>query len=363
MATKIAQVTNSSTSLTGVDRHVASLAAVQAELGFEVTVVTDAPGYLTQACEQQGIAVAVEPALKPTSRQWPSPAEPVVSRLVELFTGLGTELIHCHFPFAAAQAIPAGNRMPVPCVYTQHVPGAKPLISAWNSGLRFTTISVSKAGLENLRLGGLPESEIYYVPNGTKAMPAGSAPDPERRTGQPNLMFVGSLGLRKGIDIAVLAMYALAQRLGPQCPVLRVYGDGEQEFFTEMAAVLGLGELVQFFGVQPGILERCPSTSVLIVPSRSETGPIVVLEAMSRGIPVVAAEVGEVTEMLPDRRYGRIAPVNSIAAFADAICALLADIATGRFDPALLIERHRSCYTNDQMAQSIAAVYQRVLPA
>jgi glycosyltransferase involved in cell wall biosynthesis len=252
MATRIAQVTNSSTSLSGVDRHVASLAAVQAELGFAVTVVTDAPGYLTQACE----------------------------------------------------------------------------------------------------------SEIYYVPNGTKAMPSGGVPG----DGPPGLMFVGTLGLRKGIDIAILAMYVLRQRLGPQCPLLRVYGDGEQEFFAEMAAVLGLGELVQFCGVQPGILERCPSTDVLIVPSRSETGPIVVLEAMSRGIPVVAADVGEVTEMLPDRRYGRIAPVNSIAAFADAACALLADLAAGQIDPALLIERHRTCYTNDQMARRIAAVYKRVLP-
>lgn len=46
--------------------------------------------------------------------------------------------------------------------------------------------------------------------------------------------------------------------------------------------------------------------------------------------------------MLPDRRYGRIVPVNSITALADAIDSMLADIASGQFDPDLLVKRQQS---------------------
>jgi glycosyltransferase involved in cell wall biosynthesis len=46
---------------------------------------------------------------------------------------------------------------------------------------------------------------------------------------------------------------------------------------------------------------------------------LVVLEAMSRGMPIVAADVGGVNEMLPDQQYGRVVPVESITELADAI--------------------------------------------
>jgi hypothetical protein len=83
----------------------------------------------------------------------------------------------------------------------------------------------------------------------------------------------------------------------------------------------------------------------------------VALEAMSRGIPTVAFDVGEVAEMLPDRRYGRVVPVNSIMALAGGIDSLLSDIADGYFDPNLLIARHRSLYTSEKMAARIEVIY------
>ena len=166
----------------------------------------------------------------------------------------------------------------------------------------------------------------------------------------------------KGIDVAILSVAELRRRRGPDCPTLSVYGDGEQgKYLKEMVNVLGLSDIVRFHGMQPGILEHCDSTDILIMPSRFETGPLVVLEAMSRGMAIVATDVGEVVEMLPDRRYGRIVPVDSIVALADAVEALLGDIACGQFDPNLLIERHRSFYTNDKMADRVGAIYKKVL--
>ena len=144
--------------------------------------------------------------------------------------------------------------------------------------------------------------------------------------------------------------------------MLNIYGDGFQgRYLTEMAAVLELNDIVRFHGFKSGILERCSSADILVMPSRLEAGPLVVMEAMSRGMPIVASDVGEVSEMLPDRRYGRVIPINSITALADAIESLLADIADRKFDPNLLIELHRSLYSIEKWAERIEAAYDQIL--
>jgi glycosyltransferase involved in cell wall biosynthesis len=74
-------------------------------------------------------------------------------------------------------------------------------------------------------------------------------------------------------------------------------------------------------------------------------------------MPIVATDVGDVPEMLPDSRYGRIVPVDSIEALADAVDWLLSDISDGRFDPEPVIARHRSLYSADKMAERIDQVY------
>jgi glycosyltransferase involved in cell wall biosynthesis len=80
---------------------------------------------------------------------------------------------------------------------------------------------------------------------------------------------------------------------------------------------------------------------------------------MSRGIAIVSTEVGEVADMLPDPRYGRIVPVDSLVALADAMESLLSDITEGTFDPDLLIQRHRTLYTDEKMAERVEMAYEQ----
>lgn len=350
---------SSATSLVGIERHVLNLAVAQKARGYSVGAVIDCPGMLAEACHQHGIPVVVAQGLAPQGRLGEPPTEKASQELVAQFRSLDAELIHCHTLPAASQAIPVGNRFNIPCVLTFNAPSV--VIAAKKAGMRFATILVSRTRFEELKKSGMPEADIYYVPNGTNA--ASLAPAPEaRQPHRPNLISVGSLIPRKGIDVAILAMVELRQRLGQDCPTLNIYGDGDLgEFLKEIVAVLGLNDIVWFRGFQFNILEHCSSTDVLVMSSRAETGPQVVLEAMSRGMPIVASDVGEVSEMLADRRYGRIVPVDSIVALADAVESLLSDIADGQFNPDLLIERHRANYTVEKMAESIEAVYKQAL--
>jgi glycosyltransferase involved in cell wall biosynthesis len=358
---RIVHVLNSSEKgVIGIERRVLYLAIAQKARGSSVLLVLDHPGALAEDCRQHDIPVIVADSLAQEGMRLGPPRENVTRDLITKFMKFNPDLIHCHTLRAAAQAIPAGNRINIPCVLTFNGPSA--LTAARNAGMRFTTILVSRKRFEEAKNSGkFSEKEIYYVSNGTRVAPLTRLQEMSR-SDRPNLMLVGSLEVRKGIDVAILAMTVLRSRLGPDCPILNIYGDGEQEkYLKEMTTVLGLRDIVRFWGYQPDILERSSGTNILVMSSRSETGPQVVLEAMSRGMPIVATDVGEVTDMIPDQRYGRIVPVDSIVKLADAVESFLWDISLSHFNPDLLIERHRACYTDEKMAERIEGIYEQIL--
>jgi glycosyltransferase involved in cell wall biosynthesis len=356
---RIVHVTNSGNASTlGIERVVAYLAVAQKERGSDVMIVIDRQGIFTETCREYGIQVTVNDSLSPEGKLGAMPEDRVVRDLIKNLESFNADLIHCHSAPAAWVGIAAGNRANIPCVFTGD--GPMPVLAGKRKGLRFATICITAASFEELK-SKMPGVSAYYVPNGTRVV--SSAQEPETDAAHSvGLTFAGSLVRRKGVDIAILAMFELRRRLGHDCPILNIYGDGDQKAqLTEMAAVLELNDIVRFHGFKMGALEHCPSTDILIMPSRGEASPLVVLEAMSRGMPIVATDVGDVTRMLPDRRYGRVVPPESVVALADAIESLLADTASGEFDPDLLVERHRSVYSVEKWAERMEAAYRQIL--
>jgi glycosyltransferase involved in cell wall biosynthesis len=348
-------------STVGVEREVATMAVGQKARGSDVMIVIDRPDVFIETCQEHEIPIIVNTHLgdlPPVRQGLLTPEENVVHDLIEVLEGFRPDIIHCHTTRAALVTITAGNRMNIPCIVT--CSDLRTIIEG-RRVLRFAALCLNKALHEELLKSEVPDTDFYYVPHGTRIM----VPTQEQKTGvshSPSLIVVGSLETRKGVDIAIMAMIVLRRRLGRACPVLNIYGDGpERKDLTEMAAVLELNDIVHFHGFEPEILERCPSSDVLVMPSRQEVGPLVVLEALSRGMPIVATDVGEVTNILPDVRYGRVIPRDSAIALADAIEALLVDIADGRFNPDLLIERHRSVYSIEKWIERLEAAYNQVL--
>lgn len=366
---RVVHVTNGDeVALMGFERHALNLATAQRARGFSTLVVTDRPGPLVKACQQRDVAIVIEPALRPAGPITFMPVEQTKRALTGRFSSFNAEVIHCHTPPAAAQTIPIANNMRIPCIFTEHSAlyddesEAPPLMVAKRRGMRFTTICVCRKNFERLRNAGMSESDVHYVPNGTESASPSVRSRKARQPGRPDLTLVGSLKMVKGIDIAILMMAELRRRRLQHCPTLYLYGEGDQrEYFEEIAEVLELNDIVKFCGFQLDIIGQRADTDILLVSSRFETGPIVVLEAMSRGMPIVTTDVGEAAEMLPDPRYGRIAPVRSIVALADAVESLLSDISEGRFEPELLIERHQSLYTSEKMSERIEEIYKQVL--
>ena len=209
--------------------------------------------------------------LKPQGDSLMLPAERPMRVLIDQFKSFGADLIHCHTVAAASQAIPAGNRINVPCVFTSD--GYEPVLAARRSGIKFATICLSRASFKDLTQGDDLHPDVYCVPNGTRTAPyerVAEMPPPY----PPDLIFAGMLRRVKAADVAILAMAELRRRCGSGCPVLNIYGSGDQEtHLKEIADVLDLNDLVRFHGLQPGILGRCPATDILIMTSRREVGP------------------------------------------------------------------------------------------
>jgi glycosyltransferase involved in cell wall biosynthesis len=171
---------------------------------------------------------------------------------------------------------------------------------------------------------------IAVVPNATGARwwEGGASEVGEGGAGlEPGtLLFVGRLRLRKGVEVLLHALAALRAR--GIAARLAIAGDGEHRAAVERAlADLDLGGAVELLG-------RCDAARIarllagaraLVVPSIYEGMPLVVLEAMAAGVPVVASSVSGIPEVVVDGETGWLVPPEDPAALAAALAVALED--------------------------------------
>lgn len=106
----------------------------------------------------------------------------------------------------------------------------------------------------------------------------------------------------KGIDVAIHAISQLS-RQGYNCE-LHVLGSGDPELLRRLASDLSCADLVVFDGIRKGGAEVAAwldELDIYIQPSRTEGLPRSLVEAMSRGLPVVASCVGGIPELLDEQ--------------------------------------------------------------
>ena len=148
---------------------------------------------------------------------------------------------------------------------------------------------------------------------------------------EPFVLAVGRMRIRKGFEILLHAL-AAAREKGRR-PRLVIAGDGERRLsLSALARSLRLGTSVRFAG-------RCSRSEVarlrqrataLVVPSTYEGMPLVVLEAMGDGIPVIASAVSGIPEVVVDGETGWLVPPERSGALADALIAAMSDPAESR---------------------------------
>jgi glycogen synthase len=162
----------------------------------------------------------------------------------------------------------------------------------------------------------IADVRIETVPNGVD----GDSAPPTRE--EEYFLFVGSLVDRKAPDVLLRAIAATAAR----CMVV---GDGPlREQLEQLAWHLGISERVVFAGaVHPSDVHRYYERAIaLVLPSMSEGVPLVGLEALRSGIPVIASRLDGIATVVRDEHNGLLVPPGDVTALAVAICRLSVDV-------------------------------------
>lgn len=142
----------------------------------------------------------------------------------------------------------------------------------------------------------------------------------------PRVLYVGRLSPEKGLT-TLFAAFAILRRGTPF--EAWVVGQGDQlGELTNLAIKLGIEKNVKFLGQIPwgdrlfSIMRECDA---LVLPSRTEGLGLVLIEAMSQRVPVVASAVGGIPEVLKDGVSGLLVPSNSVHDLASALTKVLSD--------------------------------------
>ncbi len=143
---------------------------------------------------------------------------------------------------------------------------------------------------------------------------------------------------------------------------LLLVGDGPSRGELEaLVRAEGLEECVHFAGVQNDVVPYLKLMDVFALSSVSEGIPLVILEAMAAGIPVVSTAVGGVPEIVTDGKTGRLVPAEDVEAFGRILVELFEDAARRRTLGQAgreLVERE---YSLERMARTYTEAYRRLL--
>ena len=270
----------------------------------------------------------------------------------------------------------AARRAGVPLIYHIHSPASRDstrrvmnrvnqLVERFGAAAAERLIAVSHSLAGHLRSLGYPDERIEVVHNGVPAVEMGGWGDGGMGSKEP--WALGTVALfrpRKGTEVLLEAMALLR---GEGLPVrLVAIGPFESEDYQRAlqtrAKELEVEEHVEWTGFTRDVNAELARCDLLVLPSLFGEGlPMVVLEAMAAGVPVVATEVEGVPEAVRDGIDGVLAPPGDPAALAGAIRR----ITSRELDWQALSDsaraRHRESFSDRTMAAGVARVYSDVL--
>jgi len=168
---------------------------------------------------------------------------------------------------------------------------------------------------------GIHAVSAAIIPNFVKPL-AGVAPLPGM-AGR-DLVNIGTLEPRKNQGF-LLDVVAEARRRG-RALTLTLVGDGpDRARLTQRTQELGLEDAVCFTGFSPQGRDHIPGHRLYVHAAVMETQGIVLLEAMSAGVPVIAAHVGGIPEVFDEAVQGRFWPLDDVSKACDILLAVMDD--------------------------------------
>ena len=349
--------------LGGILRHVNDLVRGQAAAGLETGIICDST---EKSPRTQMILKQLEPLCPlgihrfPIGRN-PGPGDLAAVRQVRyLAAATGADILHGHGAKGGAYARLAAKKGNSRAFYTPHGGSLHysahslkgKVFFAMERLLERRTAAIlfeSRYGLDTYTAKiGAPRCPARVIHNGLSeedfvpVLPSDHAAD---------FLYLGELRLLKGVDLFLRALAGLDGE-----PRALIVGSGPEEaFFRNMAAELGLQEQTDFRAPMP-IREAFGQARIMVMPSRAESFPYVVLESVAASMPLITTRVGGIPEIFAGHE-DRLIPPDNAAALERAMAAALADPEPLRQQSAALAEHAREHFSVDKMVSKINAAY------
>jgi glycosyltransferase involved in cell wall biosynthesis len=261
-------------------------------------------------------------------------------RLAQILRKRRAQILHSHMFYASLFASPIAWVCRVPVIIeTPHVR------EQWRRGWfksryfvdrlvgRFVDyyVAVSEANARYLvDQKGLPAEKIVVIHNGCdlkRIEPFQPAPTGLRSSlgfghDDPVLIVIGRLEPQKGHEVLLKAMVAVRREF----PNVRLVSVGEgslQRDLEKLAGALGMQDSVRFVGYQTNVLDWLRLADVSVLPSFYEGLPIVAIESLAAGKPVVATAVDGTPEVVLQGLTGLTVPPGDVPRLAEAIAQIL----------------------------------------
>jgi glycosyltransferase involved in cell wall biosynthesis len=339
--------------LGGLFRHVVDLATEQSARGHQVGLFFDAGGRDARVDEilsavPNGLALGV--GMAPIGRG-PAPSDLIsLARFRKWLIGIAPDVVHGHGAKGGVLARLAGHgRSEAIVAYTPHG-GSFNYRSGTFAHWLYMRVEAALARSTDLFLFesdyiagrfeacvGAPRGLLRRAYNGVRPQEFAEV---EIAPGASDWLYIGELRGAKGVDTLLEAL-ALLSRRGGAAPTLGLVGSGpDREAFERRAKDLGIEPQVRFHGPLPA-RKAFALGRVLVVPSRQESLPYIVLEAAAARKPIVATSVGGIPEIFGPSSARLIAP-DDPQILADALAAKRAQDERQRAEEASVLQAYVS---------------------
>ena len=310
------------------------------------------------------------------------PVRPIVGRIVKrrvslpyawglrkLLRSERFDLVHAHVYSSAAASALATAGTGTPLVVTEHTE------ALWQgrNGRLFSRLMyrgvarvIAVSGAIRSRLierDGVPPARITVVPNSvppSRGSHGDTLPIPSDLGQGPMVGMVARLQPEKGVTNFLKAAAHVAKEF-PQARFV-VVGDGPlREELFRLAEDLRVHERVLFLGFRPDAQALIKMMDVVAVPSVSEGTPLVVLEAMAAGVPVVASSVGGIPDQIRPGHEGILVPPGDPDALARALIKILREPELARRMGEAGRLRAGTEFSHENMVRKVEAIYRDAL--
>lgn len=289
----------------GLFRHVRDLARGQTEIGHEVGIVCDST---TGGDYANTLLAELRPYASLGIERRPISRMPGVGDLsgAKAVTSVAKtwrpDVLHGHGAKGGAYARLAGFRLGIKSFYTPHggslhhpasrpmqlvYDGTEKILRRMGTGLCFVCEYERDRFDRMIGINGAPHLVAHNGLWDDEFIPAIAAPD------ATDFLFVGEMRDYKGVDIL---LRALALIPGAS---LTLVGDGPaMDEYKALALELGIAKMAQFMGRMP-MQEAVKHGRIMVLPSRFESFPYVVLETAAASLPLITTAVGGIAEVVP----------------------------------------------------------------